>query len=150
MRSPRFLGVLLLALVHLLPVSARGECVDYGEYLHLVRSFHAHATSIAVWGSVAAVPYDDATGGGVQLISVDPMNPSGPALLSTLDLGFTSTWGMDVAAAGGRVYLAAGFGHCQGGAIWVVDATDPHHPASRGSMTVPGDIWSLAAAGNYV
>jgi hypothetical protein len=58
------------------------ECIDYGEFLHLVGSVHTAgaASSVAVAGSYAFVA---AAGSGLEVVDIS--NPTAPAIVGNVD-----------------------------------------------------------------
>jgi hypothetical protein len=77
-RSALASGAALISSLAMLPLDAlAGECVNYGDYIHLVGSVHTpgRATGVAVAGTHAYV-----ADGSSGLQVVDISNPASPAI----------------------------------------------------------------------
>jgi hypothetical protein len=95
---------LLLVVAALLPATAAGDCVDYGEYMHWVAQVslpvYASTCGVAQAGDLAIfVAVDHYTWDG-WLFVVDVSDPGDPALIGSL-----STWAAHVALAAGYAYV---------------------------------------------
>ena len=128
MNSRRCLLHVLSASLRFVPVSlqlflaaclfvpgAHARCVDYGKYLHCAGNLDTEYTRlIARSGPLAFTACFVQSGTGIQVIDINPKDPSGPQVLSTLPLG-TSNMASCIAASGRYAFVVEGHGYCQGG-----------------------------------
>jgi hypothetical protein len=98
-------------------------------------------------GQLAGVPSraiairDDVVFGaddGVSLVAVDVSEPENPRVIGALG----GQGGYDIALAGNHVLLA-------GGALWVLDAANPHNPPMVGTCDLPSGAGCVAYAEGY-
>jgi len=121
--------------------------VDYGKYLHCAGNLDTEYTRlIARSGPLAFTACFVQSGTGIQVIDINPKDPSGPQVLSTLPLG-TSNMASCIAASGRYAFVVEGHGYCQGGDLIIIDAADPGHPQIVGGLPIPGDASDIAICG---
>jgi hypothetical protein len=145
-----FLLVLLGSLAAPTPGSA--DCVDYRDFIHWAGSIDTSgaARDVAVSGSFAyvATTPGNADGVGLDVIRTGISTTYPPKIVGSVDLGGPQASEARVTASGAYAYVTTSR-YCQGGALRVVDATDPAHPELVGELAILGDTHVMTVAGTY-
>jgi len=155
MRSPgSILAVVLLVALGSPAVPSLGsaDCVDYRDFIHWVGSIDTSgaARDVAVSGSFAyvATTPGNADGVGLDVIGIGMSTTYPPKTVGSVDLGGPQVWEARVTASGAYAYVTTSQ-YCQGGALRVVDATDPAHPELVGELAILGDTYVVTVSGTY-